>query len=170
MRFVITGLPRSGHAWLANYFYKGQSVVTHEGARFSMQKGTSHRQAHVRALHKLTGDCSSTWLLYPDLLGVVPRIVLIDRPRGDSISSFDRATEGLSLPRAELYATLAAGYKAVLALRPLIVPYEETYGVQTIERICHYIREDFDLSRLALLRNTRVTQDVHREYQRLSLS
>jgi hypothetical protein len=29
MRFVITGYPRSGHGWLANYLYKDGSVVSH---------------------------------------------------------------------------------------------------------------------------------------------
>jgi hypothetical protein len=168
MRFIITGLPRSGHAWLANYLYKGGSVVTHEGARFSVQEGASLRQAHIRALQTLTGDCSSTWLLFPDLLRLVPRVVLIDRPVDDSMRSFERATEGLPTRRQELYATLAAGYRAALQLHPLIIPYEETYEVQTIERICHHVREDFDVTRLALLRNTRVTQDVHREYRLLA--
>lgn len=170
MQFVITGLPRSGLAWLANYFYKGESIVTHEGARFFLGDNRSMRQAHVKALHDLSGDCSSSWLLYPDLLRMVPRVVLIERERGDALRSFKVATEGLPGTPEQVFQTLVKGANDILGLHPLILPYEEAYGVRTVERICHHIREDFDLARLALLRNTRVTQDVHREYQRLSLS
>tara|TARA_R110000787_G_scaffold52989_1_gene124509 strand:- start:212 stop:727 length:516 start_codon:yes stop_codon:yes gene_type:complete len=166
-RFVITGFPRSGHAWLANYLYKGQSVVAHEGARFYWQAGASYRQAHVHALQELTGDCASTWMLYPELLATVPRVVLIDRPQEVSMRRWDRATEGLSLNGDKLYALLAEGYQKTLAQQPLVIPYEESYSVGTVERICRYIREDCDLRRLSLLRNTRVTQDVPREYQRV---
>jgi hypothetical protein len=168
MRFVITGFPRSGHAWLANYLYKGESVVTHEGARFAVEDGTSLRQAHIKTLQAFTGDCSSTWLLYPDLLRLVPRVILVDRPLRDVAQSLKRATEGLPVNHREMFDQLERGYKAALALHPLIIPYEESYELRTVERICCHTREDFDLARFALLRNTRVTQDVHREYRALT--
>jgi hypothetical protein len=42
-----------------------------------------------------------------------------------------------------------------------VLPYEPKYGMQTVERICGYIGEPFDLVRYALLRHARVLQDTH---------
>jgi len=47
-----------------------------------------------------------------------------------------------------------------MLLHPLVLPYESPYSLSTIERICNYIGEDFDLVRFALLRHTRVLQDT----------
>ena len=47
MRFVITGYPRSGHGWLANYLYKADSIVGHEGALSFLSGERTVRQAHV---------------------------------------------------------------------------------------------------------------------------
>lgn len=158
MRFLITGLPRSGHAWLANYLYKGDSVVSHEGALSFVRPDRSLRQAHIAAMRSLTGDCSSSWLLYPDLMRLTPRVVVVERPLVDVRASYLRA-----LPEGESFIDetlemLLPGLRDAMRGDALVIPYEEAYSLQAVERICGYVGEEFDLVRYALLRHTRVTQ------------
>lgn len=158
MRFVITGYPRSGHAWLANYLYKGESIVSHEGALSFLHSGRTARQAHIEVMRSLDGDCSSSWLLYPDLLRVVPRVVVIERPLPDVVQSFRRVAGRAQADERRIFQALEEGFHEALKQGYLVLPYEPKYSMQTIERICGYIGEPFDLVRYALLRNTRVTQ------------
>ena len=160
MKFIITGYPRSGHGWLANYLYKGASVVGHEGALSFMNSERTVRQAHVAAMHSIDGDCSSSWLLYPDLLRLVPRMVVIERPLTEVIPSYRKAIGNTPFAERETFGGLERGFKEALQLHPLVLPYETPYGLQTVERICNYVGEPFDLVRYALLRHTRVLQDT----------
>ena len=160
MKFIITGYPRSGHGWLANYLYKGGSVVGHEGALSFMNSERTMRQAHVAAMHGLDGDCSSSWLLYPDLLRMVPRVVVIERPLGEVVPSYRKAVGNVPFAERRMFDSLSKGFKDALLLHPLVLPYETPYSLSTIERICKYVGEDFDLVRFALLRHTRVLQDT----------
>ena len=160
MKFIITGYPRSGHGWLANYLYKGGSVVGHEGALSFMNSERTMRQAHVAAMHGLDGDCSSSWLLYPDLLRMVPRVVVIERPLGEVVPSYRKAVGNVPFAERRMFDSLSKGFKDALLLHPLVLPYETPYSLSTIERICKYVGEDFDLVRFALQRHTRVLQDT----------
>ena len=160
MRFAITGYPRSGHGWLANYLYKNGSVVSHEGALSFLRADRTVRQAHVAAIRSLDGDCSSSWLLYPVLLRVVPRVVVIERPLGEVVPSYRKAVGNTPFAEREMFSALEKGFKLALKLHPLVLPYEKPYCLSTVERICNYIGEDFDLVRFALLRHTRVLQDT----------
>ncbi len=161
MRFVITGYPRSGHAWLANYLYKGVSVVSHEGALSFLHSGRTARQAHVAVMRCLDGDCSSSWLLYPDLLRVVPRVVVIERPLPDVVQSFRRVVGHAQADERRTFQALEEGFHEAIKQGHLVLPYEPKYGMQTVERICRYIGEPFDLVRYALLRHAHVLQDTH---------
>tara|TARA_Y100001938_G_C7906462_1_gene337278 strand:- start:77 stop:589 length:513 start_codon:yes stop_codon:yes gene_type:complete len=160
IRFVITGYPRSGHGWLANYLYKAGTVVAHEGALSFLYEDRTIRQAHVAALRSLDGDCSSSWLLYPDLLRMVPRVVVIERPLNEVVPSYRRAVGNVPFAERRMFNALSQGFKDAMLLHPLVLPYESPYSLSTIERICNYIGEDFDLVRFALLRHTRVLQDT----------
>ena len=160
MRFVITGYPRSEHGWLANYLYKADSVVGHEGALSFLSGDRTVRQAHVAALRGLDGDCSSSWLLYPDLLRMVPRVVVIERPLDQVVPSYRQAVGNVPFAERRMFDSLSQGFKEALALHPLVLPYEKPYQLSTVERICNYVGEDFDLVRFALLRHTRVLQDT----------
>lgn len=162
MRFAITGYPRSGHGWLANYLYKNGSVVSHEGPLSFMRPSRTVRQAHVAAMHALTGDCGSSWLLFPDLLRIVPRVVVIERPLSEVIPSFRRVMGDHKIPERETFRELEQGFKAALELHPFVLPYEKNYSLRTVERICKYVDEPFDLVRYTLLRHTRVLQDTQR--------
>ena len=160
MRFVITGYPRSGHGWLANYLYKDGSVVSHEGALSFLRAGRTVRQAHVAAMRGLDGDCSSSWLLYPDLLRMVPRVVVIERPLPDVVPSYRKAVGSAPFAEREMFRLLEQGFRTAMKFHPLVLPYEKPYDLSTVERVCNYIDEDFDLVRFALLRHTRVLQDT----------
>jgi len=158
MRFIITGLPRSGHAWLANYLYKGDSIVSHEGALSFTRPERSLRQAHIAAMRVLAGDCSSSWLLYPDLLRLVPRVVVVERSLDDVRESFLRELPASRPFLDDTLDLLRPGLRQALRSDALVLPYESSYSLTTVERICGYVGEEFDLVRFALLRHTRVTQ------------
>lgn len=162
MPFVITGYPRSGHGWLATFLYTGGRVVSHEGALQFLNGSRTTRQAHVAVLRALDGDCSSSWLMYPDLLKLVPRVVIIERPLAEVRESYLRV-----LPEAEAFLDetleqLQAGFNEMARHGALVLPYEQAYDLQTVERICGYVGVDFDLTRFALMRNLRVSQDTRR--------
>lgn len=161
MRFAITGYPRSGHAWLSNYFLRGSITVTHEGARYFLHDAASSRQAHVNLLRTVDGDCSSSWLIHPDLLRLVPKVVLIDRPCAEAEKRF-RAALGLPVDESDAGFDLFREGFAEVRKHPdvFVVPYAQRFDLVAIERICKFIDEPFDVRRFALLRHLRVTQDV----------
>ena len=134
--------------------------MTHEGAQHFLAGGRSLRAAHVALLQAMDGDCSASWLMFPDLLKLVPHVVVIERPFEDASDSYARAV-GTESP-GDVTGPLAAAMGRLQHHAALVVPYEAMFEMTSVKRICDFIEVPFDLERYALLRHLRVTQDVAR--------
>lgn len=167
MKFAITGLPRSGHAWLANFFDAGPLRVTHEGARLFHGPSCDMTEAHRVLRRNVAGDCSSTWLLHRDLLLPSDDVVLIRRDP-DAVRASLSATPGGAgcLPALDLLVELCDNM--VCRRGCLIVDYEPQYSESTLRRICRHLRVPFDPLRYRMLQDYRVTQDVEGVLRRLN--
>lgn len=157
-KFFITGLPRSGTAWLANFLSYGRDVFCyHEASAFDLDKPADNRQQRALSLMDLTGAregisrvgnaCSDVLNWPTDLPG---EVVIIRREAQDSLASLKRAWRGWGQDPSvldEVYDRNLCVYEKFLEKfesRALMVDFSELWTLKAAARIWeHCVGTDF---------------------------
>jgi hypothetical protein len=163
--FFVTGLPRSGTAWLSAFLSHGDTICYHELLADTGPVATAVAAALVP--HHGCAD-TATPLIADRLVAVFPRapwvIVLRDPP--DAYASLRRAFPRLS----ESDATAVHG-AACLALVDLVrilpahlllfVPFADLFSDASLQAIWRHVRMPYPYpaARAAILRNLRITDN-----------
>lgn len=118
--YCITGLPRSGTAWLANFLSTGDSLCVHEITNYNM----------VRTHHKYFGTADSSFWKAP-----VPykKLIYIDREEEAVIQSI--INKGFPYARRLVKMCSEAGMKEKAHL---IIKYDDLFTFDTAKFIYNY--------------------------------
>lgn len=162
--FLVTGLPRSRTAWLANFFTFGDSVCLHDplpAFKMDVLRVVQHARSlpfgNVGISDPAIAQAAMLYhLAFPDA-----RVLIVNRDYEDSIRSFakafnlaefqaaqgvDRCVEGLDLIRSK--------FKHILE-----VDYDELSHPATLERLFKFCcpKERFSETRVNILTKIRCT-------------
>ena len=154
-RFFITGLPRSGTAWIANYLTYGNSFCFHEGLAdydsihdFAAMLDQTEAECVGDSDTVITGILPWLYEKYPDA-----RYVFIQRNRYDVEQSL--ITNGFSTHKIpEIQRSLDWGIKHIPSL---LITFDDLFD--NMQRVCDYIGVDcFSTERDNLLRHMRIDE------------
>ena len=178
--FFITGLPRSGTAWLSNFLTHGASFCFHEAAR---QVGSLQELpalfARTGSPNVGTADCAFP-LYYDKALALFPEahLVLVKRPRAQCALSFDKLMRDMGaspVGARELFDQLegncAAMARALAGRYVLTVEFDALWQEDTCRAIWRHCAGDAPLDglRLSQLQLLRVNTDPRRVQAAMNL-
>lgn len=158
--FLITGMPRSGTTWCANFFTTGSTFCYHE-AMVGCATVEGYAKKLYRAPGKLVGDSDSgieAWL--PAILKELPYspLIVIDRNQEDVAISLHRLGH---YPGDEAFANMLETHKEALDRASLVIPFSTLFEATTLRSMWDRIgiSEPFSMPRWEML--TKIKVDLH---------
>lgn len=162
--FLITGLPRSRTAWLANLFSTGPVMCLHEPVVYAQGGVDGVKPLLDSLVADVVGMSDSTIPLFWDVYAAqfLPcPIVVIDRPLEVCVASLSEHT---GFPVDRLFPVVRAVQQELAVLQQaaptLTVPFDELNSLDTLQNIWTYCvpSVEFNVERAAFLQTLNVQQ------------
>ena len=124
-KYFITGLPRSGTAWLANFMTYGSSFCYHEALRFCSSKDRFKEMLSLDG-YDYVGNSDSGLGFFVDWIPPDSKVVIVERDSSEVVESLKNAfinTFDLDKLNAILNATLLNLEVIKKRFDTLVIPY-----------------------------------------------
>ena len=159
--FYITGLPRSGTAWLANYLTTDKSICVHEASTYANDEGWSVNHYLDTLEYPIAGTADSA--IWNSIHEIDGPLLFVNRPLDQVIKSIRNAQ------------FVEPGYEAVVATNAnnklnefrkinegMEVDFKDLFDINKLEELWKYLIPEipFNNYRTEMLLNLNVQQDV----------